>query len=155
MEQINDILTQTILKRDSRDSLIILRWKDPQGELFKDTCHYHAMAASMQDERPAQEVVWDYNDRTYIENHIKEHKSGFGMEHMPSGDFGANAVYFGIDVMTYNMFIAQKMLTMPEIWRTKTIKSIRWMLIETAGSLVRESRRIVLKIAADMKKLRY
>ena len=106
----------------------------------------------MTDERPGEEVVWSYNDRAHIENHIKELKNGFGMEQMPSGDFGANAVYFGIGVMTYNLFLAQKMLTMPATWRTKTIKSIRWMLVEVGGKLIRGSRQIVLKIAAGIEK---
>ncbi len=132
--------------------LVVLRWRERQGDLFTDTWCYHAIAASMRDERPAEEVVWSYNDRAHIENHIKELKGGFGMEQMPSGDFGANAVYFGIGVMTYNLFLAQKLLTMPEAWRTKTIKSIRWLLVEVAGKLVRGSRRIVLKIAASVEK---
>ncbi|MDI6810024.1 MAG: IS1380 family transposase [Candidatus Eisenbacteria bacterium] len=132
--------------------LIVLRWKERQGDLFTDTWCYHAIAASMTDERPAEEVVWSYNARAHIENHIKELKNGFGMGQMPSGDFGANAVYFGIGVMTYNLFLAQKILTMPEAWRTKTIKSIRWMLVEVAGKLVRGGRRIVLKIAASIEK---
>lgn len=132
--------------------LIVLRWKERQGDLFKDTWCYHAIACGMMDERSAEEVVWGYNARAHIENHIKELKNGFGMEQMPSGNFGANAVYFGIGVMTYNLFLAQKMLTMPEAWRTKTIKSIRWMLIEVAGKLIRGSRRIILKIAVGIEK---
>jgi hypothetical protein len=132
--------------------LIVLRWKERQGDLFTDTWCYHAIAAGMNDLRSVEEVVWGYNDRAYIENHIKELKNGFGMEQMPSGDFVANAVYFGIGVMTYNLFLAQKMLTMPEAWQTKTIKSIRWMLVEVGGKLIRGSRRIVLKIAASIEK---
>ncbi len=132
--------------------LIVLRWKERQGDLFTGTWCYHAIATSMTDERPAEEVVWSYNDRAHIESHIKELKNGFGMEQMPSGDFGANAVYFGIGVMTYNLFLAQKMLTMPAAWQTKTIKSIRWMLVEVGGKLIRGSRRIILKIAAGIEK---
>ena len=73
---------------------------------------------------------------------------------MPSGDFRANAVHFGIGIMTYNLFIAQKLLTMPEQWRTKTIKTLRWLLIEVAGRLIHHSRRIVLKVATSIDKYR-
>lgn len=55
-------------------------------------------------------MVWKYNGRGQIENHIKEIKSGFGMEWMPSGDFGANAVYFGIGILTYNLVYGSKTL---------------------------------------------
>lgn len=105
-------------------------------------------------EESPEEVVWKYNGRAQVENHIKEIKSSFGMEWMPSGDFGANGVYFGIGILTYNLFIAQKLLTMPEAWSTKTIKSVRWFLMEVGGKLVFHGRRMILKIATSLDKFR-
>jgi len=133
--------------------LVVMRWKDRQGDLFRDTYHYHGIATNMIEER-AEEVVWQYHGRAQIENHIKEIKAGFGMEWMPSGEFAANAVHFAIGIMTYNLFIAQKLLTMPEEWHTKTIKSIRWLLVEVGGKLIEHGRRVILKIAASMDKYR-
>jgi hypothetical protein len=133
--------------------VIVLRWRERQGNLFKETYNYHCIATSMVEETP-EEVVWKYNGRGQIENHIKEVKNGFGMEWMPSGDFGANAVYFGIGILTYNLFIAQKFLTMPEPWKTKTIKSIRWLLVEVGGKLVSRSRRMILRISTSLEKVR-
>ena len=98
------------------------------------------------------EVIWIYNERAYIENHIKEIKGGFGMERMPSGDFKGNAVHFGIGIMTYNLFIAQRFLTMPADWKNKTIKSIRWLLVETAGKLIEHGRMTILKIVTGVEK---
>jgi hypothetical protein len=131
--------------------LIILRWKTNQMSLFKDTYSYHCIATGMIDEIP-EEVVWRYNHRAQIENHIKEIKGGFGMERLPSGDLRANAVYFGIGIMTYNLFIAQKMLMLPLEWQGKTIKSIRWLLVEVAGKLIKHGRCVILKIAVGMEK---
>jgi len=71
------------------------------------------------------------------------------MDRLPSGDFAANAVHFGVGIMSYNLFIAQKLLTMPEEWKTKTIKSIRWLLVEVAGKLIGHGRRMILKIATN------
>jgi hypothetical protein len=133
--------------------LVVVRWKDRQGNLFFDTHHYHCIATNMIEES-AEEVVWRYNSRAQIENHMKEIKGGFGMEWMPSGDFFANALHFAIGIMTYNLFIAQKLLTMPEQWHTKTIKSIRWLLVEVGGRLIEHGRRLTLKIAASMDKYR-
>lgn len=130
--------------------LIVLRWKDGQEDLFKDTYHYHCIATSMEEDK--EKVVWQYNERAHIENHIKEIKSGFGMEYLPSGDFTANAVHFGIGIMTYNLFIAQKLLTMPETLWEKTIKSIRWLIIEAPGKLIEHGRRTILNIAANIGK---
>ena len=133
--------------------VIVLRWRERQGDLFRNAYRYHCIATSIVEETP-EEVVWKYNGRGQIENHIKEIKSGFGMEWMPSGDFGANAVYFGIGILTYNLFIAQKLLTMPEPWKTKTIKSIRWLLVEIGGKLVSRSRTMILRISTSLEKIR-
>jgi hypothetical protein len=140
-------------KGESAFRLLILRWRDRQQDLFENSYHYHCIATNVV-EQSAQERVWVYNDRANIENHIKEIKCGFGMQKLPSGDFGGNALYFGIGILTYNLFIAQKLLTMPKQWRTKTIKSIRWLLVEVGGKLVHHGRRISLKIAASMEKFR-
>lgn len=129
--------------------LIVLRWKERQGDLFKETYNYHCIATNMIEESE-EEVVWKYNGRAHIENHIKEIRGGFGMERLPSGDFAANAIHFGIGIMTYNLFIAQKLLTMSEEWKTKTIKIIRWLLIEVGGKLIKRSRSIILKVATSI-----
>lgn len=133
--------------------LVVVRWQGMQGELFCDDYHYHCIVTNIQ-EGSAAEVVWQYHHRACIENHIKEIKSGFGMEWMPSGDFKANAVHFAIGIMTYNLFLAQKRLTMPLGWKDKTIKSIRWLLVEAAGKLIEHSRSTILKIASGIEKYR-
>ncbi|MBW2309056.1 MAG: hypothetical protein JRG73_19200, partial [Deltaproteobacteria bacterium] len=44
--------------------------------------------------------------------------------------------------------------TMPEDWRAKTIKSIRWLLVEVAGKLIHHGRSLTLKIAVGIEKYR-
>lgn len=133
--------------------MIVLRWKDRQADLFKDVYHYHCIATNVTEESEDW-VVWRYNGRAHIENHIKEIKCGFGMDRLPSGDFHGNAVHFGIGIMTYNLFLAQKLLTMHEGWKRKTIKSIRWLLVEVAGKLIEHGRQMILKIAVSLEKYR-
>lgn len=43
---------------------------------------------------------------------------------------------------------------MPKEWRTKSIKSIRLLLVEVGGKLVNHGRSLVLKIAASLEKHR-
>ena len=133
--------------------LIVLRWMDRQLDLFANSYHYHCIATNVLEGSPL-ERLWAYNDRAHIENHIKEIKSGFGMERLPSGDFGGNALFFGIGILSYNLFIAQKYLTMPEDWRAKTIKSIRWLLVEVGGKLIQHGQSLILKISASLEKYR-
>ncbi|NIS71779.1 MAG: hypothetical protein GTO12_23455, partial [Proteobacteria bacterium] len=54
----------------------------------------------------------------------------------------------------YNLFMAQKLLVMAEHWATKTIKTIRWLLIEVGGKLIHHGRRVILKVAISLDKYR-
>lgn len=87
-----------------------------------------------------------------MENIIKELKNGFGMEDMPTGDFGANSFWFSLGVLAYNVFIIKKHLVLPEAFKTKTIQSIRWMLIEIGGKVVKHARRLCLKVYTEVEK---
>ena len=132
--------------------LIVLRWRNPQAELFEPEPYcYHAIASSL--ECTAEEVVWEYNGRGQMENVIKELKCGMGMESLPCGDFGANAFWFALGVLTYNTFVLQKELLLPEQYKAKTIGTLRWSLIGIAGKVVRHGRRLWLLLATTWEKL--
>ncbi len=75
------------------------------------------------------------------------------MEGLPSGEFGANAMWFALGVFVYNMFVLQKEHLLPEEYRTRTIGTLRWSLIGIAGKVVRHGRRLVLKLATTLDKL--
>jgi hypothetical protein len=38
-------------------------------------------------------------------------------------------------------------------WKTKTIATLRWQLIETAGRLIRHGRRLILRLATTPEKV--
>jgi len=133
--------------------LVVLRWKKKQPELFNsDKYHYHAIATSL--DSPAEAVIWQYNDRGQMENVIKEIKLGMRMESLPSGDFGANAFWFALGVITYNMFILQKEMLLPEQYRRKTIQTLRWSLIGIAGKVIKHGRSLWLLLASTLDKYR-
>jgi hypothetical protein len=132
---------------------MVLRWQGRQRDLFYDGYYYHCIATNMVEET-AEQVVWRYHGRAQSENHLKEINHGFGMQWMPSGQVSANAMHFAIGVMTYHLCIAQKLFVLPEGWRSKTIKSIRWLVVEVAGKLIVHGRQILLQIAASAEKYR-
>jgi hypothetical protein len=134
--------------------LVVQRWRDPQLALFEPNGYCYYVIASNRDELGAEEVVWFHNQRGQVENFIKELKIGFGMEQMTSGDFGANALWFALGVLAYNLTQAQKLLFLDEGWRSKTIVTLRWQLIQTAGRLVRHGRRLILRLATSLEKYR-
>jgi len=133
--------------------LVIQRWRDPQLLLFEPSGYCYSVIATNLHEFSAEEVVWFHHQRGQAENLIKELKIGLGMEQMTSGDFLANALWFALGVLAYNLTQAQKLLFLGGDWLKRTVATLRWQLIETAGRLVRHGRCWVLKIAASLEKL--
>ena len=132
--------------------LIVQRWPKLQADLFDpDPYCYRAIATNR--EEKAAEVVALHNQRGEVENNFKELKHGFGMDWMPCGETQANAVFFRIGVIAYNLFQAMKLLSLPVWWRTATIATVRWRLYQVAGRLVYHARRILLKLSASIEKI--
>jgi hypothetical protein len=136
--------------------LVVRRWVAKQGELFEKggPYFYHAVATNwLEEEKNTQEVFDWHNQRGQAENFNKEVKIGFGMERMPCGQSYANAVFFRIGVLAYNLFIGFKRLSCPESWMKQTIATFRWKMVQVAGRIVRHAGEVVLKLMIDLEKL--
>lgn len=105
-------------------------------------------------EESAEEVVRWYNQRGECsENRIKELKIGFGMERMPCGQFEANAVFFRIGVLAYNLNRLFVLSTLDESWHRHQVQTLRWKLYGTAGKIVFHGRYVYLKVSRNLQKL--
>jgi hypothetical protein len=82
-------------------------------------------------------VIWKHNQRGESENWHKELKGGFGMEQMPCGQFAADALYFAIGVVAYNLAQLLKRRVLPAAYRTLTVATLRLKVYRLAGKLVR------------------
>ena len=136
--------------------LVIKREVRRQGELFEKgrKYFYHAVATNwLEEEKNTQEVLEWHNQRGQAENFNKELKIGMGMERMPCGQTYANAVFFRIGVLAYNLFIGFKRLSCPEFWMKQTIATFRWKMVQVAGRIVRHAGETVLKLMIDLEKL--
>ena len=131
--------------------LIVLRWLNPQPNLFETERYcYHAVASNR--EEGAAEVIWKHNGRGNSENWHKELKAGVGMEQMPCGQKEANALYFAIGVLAYNLAQLLKRRVLPPSYATATLATLRWKVYRLAGKLVRHARGLILQIKADTEK---
>ena len=130
--------------------LVILRWRASQGDLLEETTTTAWPSTGSMRHRKRSSGA---RTSAHIEHHIKEPKGGFGRERLPSGDVGATAVHVAIGVMP-DTLLAQRRLTMPETWATKTIRSIRWCLVEIGGKRITHGRQRLLKLAASVEKSR-
>lgn len=134
--------------------LIVVRWPNPQPSLFEaDAYCYHAVASNRDEAESASEVLWRHNQRGESENWHKELKLEFGMEQMPCGQLQANAVFFAMGVLAYNLSVVLQAQWLPAEYRRASVATLRWKLYRLAGKLVRHAGVWSLKIKTESEKL--
>jgi hypothetical protein len=139
--------------------LIVQRWRvnksDTQLSLFGDESRYTCHSIASNRKGSAAEVVYWYNQRGCCENWIKEGKLGFGLGYLPCSQLGANAVFFRIGLLAYNLSIAMKLLVFPKTYQTRQISTIRWRVYEWAGYLVKHAGKQALRVSAPAEFVRF
>lgn len=67
--------------------------------------------------------------------------------HALPGQFAANAVFFRIGVLAYNLFVMFRTHALPEAWGRHQVRTIRWRLYQIAGRITRHARFLWLKVS--------
>jgi len=134
--------------------MIVIR-RPVQGLLFgeeEQSQRYTLIATNR--EGSAEEVVRWYGKRgDSSENRIKDLKIGFGMERMPCGQFEANAVFFRIGVLAYNLGRLFVLKTLSPSWHSHQVQTLRWKIYDTAGKIVFHGGVIWLKVKRSLQRL--
>jgi hypothetical protein len=95
----------------------------------------------------SQVIHW-YNQRAEdSENRIKELKLDFGGDTLPCSDFNANALYFLISALSFNLFALMRQL-LPEELASHRAMTIRWRLYAIAAKVVKTGRQLFVKLQA-------
>jgi len=130
--------------------LVVKREERRQQNLFEQEKYFHyAVATNLPEEKSAFDVLTWHNQRGQAENFNKELKAGFGQDQMPCGQSHANAVYFRIGVIAYNLFLGFRRLACPEAWGRHTMATFRWKLIQIAGRIVHHAGQLILKLKVE------
>lgn len=107
---------------------------------------YRAIAVSPDFELTDSHWVHWYNQRgEHSENRIKELKADFAADRMPCQNFEANALYFSLCALAYNLFALFRMF-LPACFESARAKTIRWRIFALAGKVVRHGRKLCLKL---------
>jgi hypothetical protein len=97
---------------------------------------------------PAADLVTWHLQHAAMENRIKEHKSGLGLEKLPTGRFHANWAYLLIGQIAFNLLAWFKRLILPPSYHQATAKTIRHHLLNLAGKIVHSARQCFLVISS-------
>jgi len=126
---------------------LAVRVQKRQGHLFADgsSVHYFAVATNREGDGLAL-LQWHRQKAGTVEHAHHVLKNELAAAALPSGKFGANAAWFRLNVLTYNLLTALKRLTLPGDLRTARPKRLRFLLFNTVGKVVAHARRTLLRL---------
>jgi hypothetical protein len=115
-----------------------------QLDLFGVSYTYHAFITDRDGDTLTLEA--DHRRHAEVENAIRDLKHGVGLNHLPSGRFGANAAWLAFQVMAHNLarWVAQLGLGAGIL----STKRLRRRLFAIVGRLTRSARRLTLHLPA-------
>ena len=106
---------------------------------------YRAIATN-RDELSDSEIIHWYNQRAEdSENRIEELKLDFGGDTLPCSDFNANALYFLIAALSYNLLASMRQLLPEELARHRAV-TLRWRLYAMAAKVVKTGHQLFVKL---------
>jgi hypothetical protein len=121
-------------------------------EIISEGYIYRAIATNKNEWNDSKIVHW-YNQRGEdSENRIKELKLDFGGDTLPCSDFNANALYFFLSAIAYNLFSLMRQL-LPEELSHHRVMTIRWRLYAMAAKVVKTGRQVFVKLQSKNQKL--
>lgn len=119
----------------------------PQLNLFEPYRYWIVATNIAEEELDANGVILFHQQRGEMERLVGELKNHFNMEHMPCRQFEANALYFTIGILAYNLVQLIKQIALGSSWMKKSIRSLRYQLFHLAASVITHARYIILRVA--------
>ena len=125
-----------------------------QAHLFDGIYTYWIVATNRSSEEiDANAVILFHQQRGEMERMIGELKHHFNLNHLPCGQFDANALYFTTGILAYNIVQLIKQITLGKSWMKKSIRSLRYRLYHLAARVIHHARSLVLRVASTAESL--
>jgi hypothetical protein len=126
---------------------VALRFTPCQQDLFEGkSVRYHAVVTDRDDLDAAQLVRWHREKAGTIEHVHRVMKDELGAAVLPSARFGANAAWFRINAMTFNVLTVLKRCALPQRFRDARPKRLRYELFTLAGELAVHQSQLTVRV---------
>lgn len=143
-------------KKDSTPLRYVgLRLLKPQGVLFADGSdrHHHAVVTNL--EWAGDKLLQWHREKAGTVEHVHDEvKNALGGGHMPSQHFAANAAWFKLALLSYNLASAIKGLCFSAEERTARFKKYRLLLVHLAGRMSRFQCKLRLRFCASVQAIK-
>jgi len=134
---------------------LALRMRKRQGQLFasgSDT-KYLAVVSNRWDVPASDLLRWHWQKAGTIELVHDVTKNELGAAVPPCGRFGANAAWYRLSLLTYNVLSALKSLALPASLSAARPKRLRFAVFTLAGRLVSHAGRLWVRVSAEAERL--
>jgi hypothetical protein len=131
------------------DRYLGIRITPYQKELFADGSSVKYFAVVTDDfERDGMAIInWHRQKAGTIEHVHDVLKNDLAAGVLPCERFGANAAWFRLNVLTYNVLSVLKRAALPKDLEQARPKRLRFVLFNVAGQLIQHARAIILRVA--------
>jgi hypothetical protein len=126
---------------------LAVRIRRRQGELFADgsTVKHFAIVTNREGDGLTL-IRWHREKAGTVEHAHPVLKNELAAEALPSAKFGANAAWFRLNVLTYNLLSALKRLALPGDLSDARPKRLRFLVFNTVGKVVQHARWTLLRL---------
>jgi hypothetical protein len=134
---------------------VALRIQKQQGHLFAggaDTKHLAVASNRWELSAPAL-IRWHWQKAGTIELVHDVTKNELAAAVPPCGRFGANAAWYRLSLLTYNVLSALKSVALPASLSAARPKRLRYALFTLPGRLVTHAGRLILRVSAEAERL--
>jgi hypothetical protein len=99
-------------------------------------------------------VIWWLRERCGKSEEVHSAlKSDLAGGQMPSGLFGANAAWWALAILAFNLNAAMKRLALGKIWATKRMNALRYHLIGLPGRVITHARKLIIRLGGGAEAL--
>ena len=145
----------SVKKEMKPDRYLAIRVRPAQGELFSDgnAYHYYAVVTNLWDWDGERVLRWQRERCGTVEKVHDVLKNDLAGGVMPCGRFFANAAWWRLNCLCYNVISVMKRKALPPTFWPVRMKALRFHLIGVAGKVVSHARSIMLKLTESYRRL--
>jgi hypothetical protein len=112
--------------------------------------HYKLHGLVTNRDLAGDKLIWWYRERCGKGEEMHAiMKNDLAGGQFPSAQFGANAAWWQIMILAYNLNSLMKRLALPESWGSKRLKALRFGLINQAGRVLNHSRQLLIRLSRN------
>jgi Transposase DDE domain group 1 len=125
---------------------VAMRFDARQGQLFAGDPKYLAVVSNRWDLAPPALVRWHWEKAGTIEHTHDVTKNDLAAGTPPSGKFGANAAWYRLTLLTYNLLTVLRRVALPGRFHTARPKRLRYEVFTVPAAIRAHARQVTARL---------